>query len=108
MKDNQGLYYFHQGTNYKAYEYLGSHMENGQTVFRVWAPNAMKVSVIGDFNNWDRTKNPMNKISVGVWEVAIDNVKEFDNYQFAVKGSNRRWHNKSDPYDLRLHLKYIT
>ena len=73
-------------------------MENGQTVFRVWAPNAMKVSVIGDFNNWDRTKNPMNKISVGVWEVAIDNVNEFDNYQFAVKGSNHRWHNKSDPY----------
>lgn len=98
MKDNLGLYYFHQGTNYYAYKYLGSHMENGQTVFRVWAPNAMKVSVIGDFNNWDRTKNPMNKISVGVWEVAIDNVKEFDNYQFAVKGSNCRWHNKSDPY----------
>ena len=98
MKDNLGLFYFHQGTNYYAYKYLGSHILDGKTVFRVWAPNAMKVSVIGDFNNWDRTKNPMNKISVGVWEVEIENVKEFDNYQFAIKGSNRRWKNKSDPY----------
>ena len=98
MKDNLGLFYFHQGTNYYAYKYLGSHILDGKTVFRVWAPNAMKVSVIGDFNNWDRTKNPMNKISVGVWEVEIENVKEFDNYQFAIKGSNHRWKNKSDPY----------
>jgi 1,4-alpha-glucan branching enzyme len=74
MKDDLGLFYFHQGTNYYAYKYLGSHILDGKTVFRVWAPNALKVSVVGDFNNWDRQKNPMNKISDGVWEIVIDGI----------------------------------
>ena len=106
MKDDLGLFYFHQGTNYYAYKYLGSHILDGKTVFRVWAPNALKVSVVGDFNNWDRKKNPMNKISDGVWEVVIEDiVKEFDCYQYAIKGKNNRWFNKSDPYGIHFELR---
>ena len=62
-KGNLPLYLFHQGTNYKAYEYLGAHpCKIGTTegfIFRVWAPNARQVSVVGDFNNWDGQANPM-------------------------------------------------
>ncbi len=106
MKDDLGLFYFHQGTNYYAYKYLGSHILDGKTVFRVWAPNALKVSVVGDFNNWDRKKNPMNKISDGVWEAVIEDiVKEFDCYQYAIKGKNNRWFNKSDPYAKHFELR---
>lgn len=105
MKDNLGLFYFHQGTNYYAYKYLGSHILDGKTTFRVWAPNALKVSVVGDFNNWDKNKNPMHKISDGVWELVVEGVKEFDCYQYAIKGKNNRWFNKSDPYAKHFELR---
>ncbi|MBQ6708844.1 MAG: hypothetical protein IJM97_07855, partial [Clostridia bacterium] len=52
--NNVPLYLFHQGNNAKAYEYLGAHRENGSVVFRTWAPNAESVSVVGDFNDWDK------------------------------------------------------
>ena len=45
-------YLFHQGTNYRAYEYLGAHKTDDGYVFRVWAPNADKVFLAGDFNDW--------------------------------------------------------
>lgn len=55
-KDEVPIYLFHQGTNYKAYEFLGSHSSKRKgvsgAVFRVWAPHALSVSVVGDFNNW--------------------------------------------------------
>lgn len=66
-------YLFHQGTNYRSQEFLGAHpIRRGRgyaTVFRVWAPNAAAVSVVGDFNAWDRTAAPMTKITEqGIWE----------------------------------------
>ncbi len=105
MKNDLGLFYFHQGTNYYAYKYLGSHILEGKTIFRVWAPNALKVSVIGDFNNWDHTKHPMNKISDGVWELLIEGVLEFDCYQYAIMTQNNHWINKSDPYAYHFELR---
>ena len=65
-KDEVPIYLFHQGTNYKAYEFLGSHSSKRKgvsgAIFRVWAPHALSVSVVGDFNDWNRTQNPMEKI----------------------------------------------
>ena len=58
-------YLFHQGTNFQAYEYLGAHREGDKFVFRVWAPNAKSVSVVGDFNQWEREANPMELIADG-------------------------------------------
>ena len=61
------LYLFHQGTNYNAYDFLGAHLtnQNGKkgVVFRVWAPTADNVSVVGDFNDWNKNKNLMTRIS---------------------------------------------
>ena len=84
-------YLFHQGTNYKAYEYLGVHREDGSFVFRVWAPNAESVFVVGDFNNWQNTM-PMQRITeAGVFE-AYDTegvVKSGDRYKFKIWNGGR-------------------
>ena len=98
---NLPLYLFHQGTNYNAYDFLGAHIvkqrsKNG-VIFRVWAPNAKSVSVIGDFNNWDASVNVMNRISDGgVFEIFVGGLKEFDSYKFAI--TNYKTVFKSDPY----------
>ncbi len=96
------VFLFHQGTNYHAYDFLGSHftMENGQegVVFRTWAPRAEKISVVGDFNNWDVNANEMKRISDGgVFETFICGLKQYDNYKYAVF-SNGTTVLKADPY----------
>ncbi len=97
--NNVPLYLFHQGNNAKAYEYLGAHKDGKSVIFRTWAPNAKSISVVGDFNNWDKSSDPMHKInSAGVWECAIENIKQFDNYKFSVTAANGEVHLKSDPY----------
>jgi len=99
---NLPLYLFHQGTNYRSYEYMGAHFDsvdgkNGVT-FRVWAPNADAVSVVGDFNDWNENANPMQRISDGgVFETFIENLKEFDAYKYAVN-HNQNTILKADPY----------
>ena len=64
------LYLFHEGSNSHSYEYFGAHRKDKDTVvFRVWAPHAKGVSVVGDFNGWDNSADRMNYIekSDGVW-----------------------------------------
>ena len=98
-KTDLPLYLFHEGTNSKAYEYLGSHpLENGKTVFRVWAPNAAGVSVTGDFNSWDPGASPMKKISHGVWECTAENVQIYDAYKYLIYTGDGRSFYKADPY----------
>lgn len=102
----KGIYYFHQGTNYYAYELLGAHYTKDETVFRVWAPNAKQVSVIGDFNDWNIFKNSMKKISnEGIWEITISDVKEYACYQYAILTKDNVWINKADPYAFHAELR---
>lgn len=98
--DDVALYLFHQGNNMRAYDYLGSHKTDRDTVmFRVWAPNAQKVSVVGDFNNWQEGVNPLSKINdAGVWQGEIENVKVYDNYKYAITTRSGDIINKCDPY----------
>ena len=103
-RNNLALYLFHEGTNYKTYEYLGSHKleQDGKegVVFRTWAPNAAKISVVGEFNGWDEKKDPMERISEGgVWQCFIpDKVKEYDVYRYAVTTQDGEVLMKADPY----------
>ena len=102
FENNLPLYLFHQGTNYNVYDYLGAHFctEKGKegVVFRTWAPNAHKISVVGDFNGWDVNTHVMNRISdKGVFELFIEGIKDFDNYKFAVTHNNKTVF-KADPY----------
>ncbi|MCQ2441209.1 MAG: 1,4-alpha-glucan branching protein GlgB [Clostridia bacterium] len=80
------------------YKYLGSFICDNSVTFRVWAPNAVAVSVVGDFNNWDVDKNSMTLISGGVWETKISGLKIYDCYKYAIKSSDGKVTLKSDPY----------
>jgi len=100
---NDQLYLFHQGTYYQAYEFLGAHphTEGDQTgyIFRTWAPNASKVSVLGDFNGWNNTAHVCNKINKdGIWEVFVPNAKPMDNYKFEICDKKGFARLKADPY----------
>ncbi|MDY3844180.1 MAG: 1,4-alpha-glucan branching protein GlgB [Ruminococcus sp.] len=96
------LYLFYQGKNYETYKFFGVHsIKKGRTksfVFRVWAPHAVSVSVVGDFNNWDRNANPLSLIADGVWETTVSKLKQYDIYKFSIETSDGRFLMKSDPY----------
>ena len=96
---------FHQGTNYEAYRYLGFHIiacDNGEAkaVFRVWAPNAERIFLVGDFNGWEDSM-PMQKITEnGIYEILIpaECVADGDNYKFKILTPDGRVLYKADPY----------
>ena len=96
------LYLFYQGKNYESYKFFGVHSKKkgrGRSfIFRVWAPNAVSISVVGDFNEWDRTKNPMTLIADGVWETEISKLKQFDAYKYSIETKDGRTLLKADPY----------
>ena len=92
------LYLFHEGTNAKAYEYLGAHPVDGGVCFRVWAPNVQWAGVAGDFNDWQPDKAPMTKISSGVWECFVDGVNRYDAYKYYFRTADGREFYKSDPF----------
>lgn len=109
-KDEVPIYLFHQGTNYKAYEFLGSHSSKRKgvsgAVFRVWAPHALSVSVVGDFNNWDRANDPMEKISEnGLWEVFIPQIKQYDMYKYSIETPTGDILLKTDPYAYHMQTR---
>lgn len=98
-------YLFHQGTNYKAYEYLGAHKTEEGYIFRVWAPNAERVYVVGDFNNWTDICPMTRKTGGGIWEalLASDSVKIGDKYKYKIYNNGREVC-KSDPYGFSAEL----
>ena len=81
-----------------AYEYLGSFLSGDVATFRVWAPAAQTVSVVGDFNNWAIDANPMIKIADGVWGTQINGIKNYAAYKYAVTAPDGKVTLKSDPY----------
>ena len=101
------IYLFHQGSNSKAYEFMGSHRIDEKTVvFRVWAPHAASVSVVGDFNSWNEYANQMYKISDGLWETEItDSIQLYTNYKYCIKTYNGRTILKSDPYGYHMETR---
>jgi 1,4-alpha-glucan branching enzyme len=97
------VYLFNEGTHYEIYKKLGAHMKNRDGVagthFAVWAPNAQRVSVVGDFNAWDGRANPMRKlVPAGVWEIFMPHVTEGDHYKFEVRGPQGEVLLKTDPF----------
>lgn len=96
-------YLFHQGRNYNTYKFLGAHPdpENpSAAVFRVWAPRAVKVSLVGEFNDWDTAISPMKKIDDdgSIWEVTREGVLPGALYKFAVTTDRGKILHKADPY----------
>ena len=93
-------YYFHQGTNSHAYDYMGAHARpDGSVVFRVWAPHAQSVSLAGDFNDWDTQACFMRRVTDGgVFECVVPNVKVYDSYKYYIIGADGIGRFKADPY----------
>ena len=94
---------FSEGRSTHAWRCFGAHPakdENGTEgyLFRVWAPNAPLVSIIGDFNNWDANATPMNKLEGGIWEAFVPGLERYDAYQYAVHKADGSFVGKADPY----------
>jgi 1,4-alpha-glucan branching enzyme len=101
---DEDLYYFNEGSHYRLYEKLGSKITvmDGMkgTYFAVWAPDAVSVSVIGDFNNWNRESHPLyGKGNSGVWENFIPGVEKGQIYKYYIVSRFNDYRvEKSDPY----------
>jgi 1,4-alpha-glucan branching enzyme len=105
------LHLIGEGTHYKNYEKLGSHVRNIDGVrgvhFAVWAPNAASVGVVGDFNNWDGRRHPMRKlISSGIWEIFIPDLDEGACYKYEIKSRHRKSRVlKADPFSFHFEVR---
>ena len=97
------LYDFLMGQTIEAYKYFGAHFvkQDGQegVVFRVYAPLAKEISVIGEFNSWDPRNHRMNKIDEsGVFEIFIPNVKNYQTYKYHILNALGQYVDKQDPF----------
>ena len=96
---------FKAGKHFKVYEKLGSHIVKNDegtegVYFAVWAPNARQVSVIGNFNYWNKISNVMTsqRDYTGIWEIFIPNVQQGDTYKYCIWSPDGRLLEKTDPY----------
>ncbi|MEB2308557.1 MAG: 1,4-alpha-glucan branching protein GlgB [Candidatus Brocadiaceae bacterium] len=102
------VYLFKEGSHFQLYDKLGSHLmavhENKGVYFAVWAPNAARVSVIGDFNQWDRESHPltMRKDDSGIWEGFIEGVGNGTVYKYHIISRYKNYSvDKGDPFAMR-------
>ncbi|HZT78341.1 MAG TPA: 1,4-alpha-glucan branching protein GlgB [Vicinamibacterales bacterium] len=103
------LHLFGEGTQRRAYEKLGAHrIRVGSTVgvhFAVWAPNAERVSVIGDFNAWDGRVHPMRLlVNSGVWELFVPDLPDGQKYKFEIRARGGNILKKTDPYGVAFEV----
>ena len=97
-------YLFAEGTHETLWRWLGAHPRAGGCVFRVWAPNAAAVSVVGDFNDWQKSRDPMHPLNdSGVWEATVTGARPGQRYKFALTTrSGERLPLKADPLARRM------
>jgi 1,4-alpha-glucan branching enzyme len=106
------LYLFGQGKQYRIYELMGAHERTVNDVtgvnFAVWAPHAQAISVIGDFNNWNRGSHPMHRRhnDLGIWECFIPNLHNGVLYKYAIHSQYNNYSvDKTDPYGFAAELR---
>ncbi len=97
------LHLFHHGENFRTYELMGAHSVTVNRkvgfVFRVWAPRAARVSVVGEFNGWDPDAHVMERMIDGeTFELFIPGLKQFDTYKYCIDTKEGRRLFKADPY----------
>ena len=106
-------YLFGQGVHYEIYKKLGAHvaMKKGKkgVYFAVWAPDAARVCLVGDFNGWDRKADPMTRLEpLGIYELFVPGMKEGALYKYAVTGQDGKTILKSDPYGFSAEMRPST
>lgn len=105
------LHLLGEGTHYRNFERLGAHLREHEGVrgvhFAVWAPNAARVSVVGDFNHWDGRRHTMrNTGATGVWELFLPDLVQGEVYKYEIKSRfNNYLVQKSDPYGFSAELR---
>jgi len=97
------LYLFNEGNEHRIYDKLGAHLRDMGGVlgvsFAVWAPSAARVSVVGNFNQWDGRRHPMRSLGVsGVWELFVPGLGQGELYKFEVRDQSGGIRLKTDPY----------
>ena len=80
---------FNRGENYHIYRFLGAHPKENGVEFAVWAPNADRVSVCGDFNGWNGEANVM-QMQDGIWYAFVENAKIADVYKYEIRKGNKK------------------
>jgi 1,4-alpha-glucan branching enzyme len=107
MQHSDALYLFNEGRNFQAWRLLGAHAGETGTTFRVWAPNASQVSVVGDFNDWNPAAHPLHSLGAsGVWEACVADAPPGSLYRFSL--TNRDTGEvlvKADPYARGFELR---
>ena len=94
---------FSEGRSTRAWRCFGAHpakAEDGTEgyLFRVWAPNAPRITIIGDFNGWDLEATPMEKVEGGIWEAFVPGLQRYDAYQYAIHHEDGTYVGKADPF----------
>lgn len=113
QKENEfPLSLFLSGKNCKSYLFFGAHTISSKGTqyhcFRVWAPHARSVSLVGDFNRWDRSQIPMHAIGGGVWECCIPRLEQFAAYKYSIEGRDGKIRMKADPYGAHYETRPAT
>ena len=104
------IHLFNEGNNHKIYEKLGAHIMSIDGIegsfFAVWAPCAKRVSVVGDFNQWDGRRHTMRiRGSSGIWEIFIPRITEGEIYKYEIKTPHNDIYVKADPYGFYSELR---
>ena len=98
------FYGFYMGEEFEAWRYLGAQVTSHGTTFRTYAPNALRISLIGDFNQWQET--PMEKIYDGnFWEITVPEAKESMRYKYRIYRQDGSFLDHCDPYGLSSELR---
>lgn len=104
------IHLFHEGQSFESFRVFGAHLteQNGKkgTSFCVWAPHAKQVSVVGNFNNWDRNNHQMKKMSEeGIWNLFIEGIEEGEIYKYEIITSSDETLLKADPYAFQSEVR---
>ena len=101
------IYLFNIGEAQQAYATFGCHRvgETGMHRFLLWAPNARAVSVVGDFNAWDASKNTMERLDTGVFAAFVPGLTDGDCYKYQIEGYDGRTVLKADPFAFHAEVR---
>jgi 1,4-alpha-glucan branching enzyme len=104
------IYLFNIGEAQQAYATFGCHRvnESGLHRFLVWAPNAREVSVVGDFNGWDASRNRMERLDSGVFAAFVPGLRDGDCYKYAIHGCDGKTVLKADPFAFHAEVRPAT
>ena len=104
------IHLFNEGKHHHAYRFMGSHLKTIDGIegclFVLWAPNVKRISVVGDFNNWDGRRHPMRAVGgSGIWELFVPSLQASEHYKYEILSQQDHLLLKTDPYARQMALR---